>query len=548
MNLRSLGAFALAGCIVVYAAERPTNGGSAQRDPWQRDEKSGNISTTTDWYAFAGGAARDGWEPNEQRFAKDEVKDFRLLFEHYIGNTQTGVGAVLPPVVLGKLVEKPDLKELAFVAGSRNGIWVIDADVDKPYWEKRFDSDYVSRNRKKRKPVHGCDADLTAAPALPGPGVFQSPSIGRPRLNAVKFGQPRPVYLLTGDGLLRQLNQADGTQPERPRHFVPGGVAAKPLNVFEDVLYTATRAGCGHEAAVWSLDAADPDAKPKSIRLGTEVVGTTGVALDAEGRAFIQTADGPLDPVHGKYGGSLVELDKNLAVAHYFVMPNAPEKKAHSTGMNETSPVVFTFNHTELVVSAAKDGRLYVLRASDFGTDGHHRYISKSVVVPAMDGERAHGIWGNLASWQDADGARYVLATVWGPLSADLMAAVPDSKAPNGSVVAFKVEENQNGAAQLKPAWISRDLDTPTPPVIAKGVVFALANGRFYHPDSTPVPHRKTHATLFAFDGLTGDQIYSTGEQVKQPGNLTGLTIANGRVYFLTVDNTLEVFGKPIKK
>jgi len=544
MNLRSFGAFALAGCIVVYAAVWPTDGGSAQRGTRQRDDTSDGTETASNWYAFAGDSLRDGWEKNERRFSKEDVRDFRLLFEHYIGNTQTGVGAVFPPVVLGKLPDEPGFTERAFVAGSRNGLWVIDAEIDKPYWEKHLDTDNASRSRKKRKPVHGCDADLTAAPALPGPAVFHSPSIGRPRVTAVRFGDPRPVYLLTGDGLLRQLNQADGTEPVRPRQFVPGGVVAKPLNVSEDILYTATSAGCGQVPAVWSMDASDPEAKPKFIRLGAEVAGATGVALDAEGRAFVQTEDGPFDPARGKYGDSLVELDQNLAVSHYFVLPNAPEKKSHSAGMNETSPVVFTFHQTELVVSAAKDGRLYVLRASDFGTENHHRYISQSIVIPAMDGERAHGIWGNLASWEDADGARYVLATVWGPLSGDLLAAVPDTKAPNGCIVAFKVEEDQNGAAQLKPAWISHNLNTPTPPVIAKGVVFALDNGRFYHPDKDAVPHKKTHATLFAFDGLTGRQIYSTGDQVKQPGNLTGLTVANGRVYFLTTDNTLEVFGK----
>jgi hypothetical protein len=511
MNLRSLGAFALAGCIVVYAADGPTDG-SASRYAWQRD-----------------------------------VKDFHLLFEHYIGNTQLGVGAVLPPVVLTRPVEDLGDKEIAFVAGSRNSLWAIDSEIDKPYWEKHFDPDEVTRSRKKRKPHHGCLADLTAAPALPGTMVFHSPSIGKPRDTAIPFGQPRPVYLLTGDGLLRQLNQRDGTEPSRPRPFVPSGVEAKPLSVSENIVYTSTRAGCGHEAAVWSLDAADPDAHPKSIRLGSEVVGTTGVALDAEGRAFVQTAEGPLDPAHHKYGGALVELDKNLAVTHYFVLPALLNKKAKSPGMNETSPVVFPFHGTELVVSANKDGRLYVLRASDLGGENHNRYLSKTLVLPAMDGEKAHGIYGNLASWEDADGARFVLATVWGPLGKDLLAAIPDTKAPNGSIVVFKVVPDKIGAPQLKPVWISHDLATPTPPAIDKGVVFALANGTFYHSDQGASPHRKTHATLFAFDGLTGNQLYSTGDQVKVAGNLTGLTIANSKVYFLTVDNTLEVFG-PSKK
>jgi hypothetical protein len=167
------------------------------------------VGNATNWFAFGGDSFRDGWERNEQRFSKDEVRDFHRLFEHYIGNTQTGTGAVFPPIILGRLTGE-GFKELAFIAGSRNGLWSIDADVDKPNWEKHFDPDEANRSRKRRKPEHGCDADLTAAPALPGPVVFHSPSVGKPRASAVQFGQPRPVYLLTGDGMLRQLNQIDG--------------------------------------------------------------------------------------------------------------------------------------------------------------------------------------------------------------------------------------------------------------------------------------------------------------------------------------------------
>jgi hypothetical protein len=44
-------------------------------------------------------------------------------------------------------------------------------------------------------------------------------------------------------------------------------------------------------------------------------------------------------------------------------------------------------------------------------------------------------------------------------------------------------------------------------------------------------------------DGATGKEIYSTGNQVTAPGNLTGVTVANGRVFFTTTDNTLYGFG-----
>ena len=116
---------------------------------------------------------------------------------------------------------------------------------------------------------------------------------------------------------------------------------------------------------------------------------------------------------------------------------------------------------------------------------------------------------------------RWVAAPVWGAANPDLKvpAAASNGAAPNGSVIAFKLDE-QNGAPVLVPAWISRDLKSPVPPVITSGVVFALSTaGR---------------AILYGLDAATGKELYSTANQVTAPGALTGMTVANGRVFFTT--------------
>jgi outer membrane protein assembly factor BamB len=140
-----------------------------------------------------------------------------------------------------------------------------------------------------------------------------------------------------------------------------------------------------------------------------------------------------------------------------------------------------------------------------------------------------HGVWGGLSSWEEEDGTRWVLAPVWGPLSSELAKLAANGDAPNGSIVAFKVEE-KDGQPVLTPTWVSRDMSSPEPPVITGGVVFALAAG-------------SAHATLYALDATTGKEMYSTGNQVAAPGNLTGVTVANGRVFFATNDDTLYAFG-----
>jgi len=150
--------------------------------------------------------------------------------------------------------------------------------------------------------------------------------------------------------------------------------------------------------------------------------------------------------------------------------------------------------------------------------------MHKTAPIASADGK----IYGGLSTWLDADGARWLAAPVWGPLSADLKPPVTNGPTPHGAIVAFKVEEQGSGLV-LTPAWVSRDLSSPVPPVITSGAVFALSTQQY--------------ATLYGLDAVTGKEIYSTGDQVSTAGSLTGLTIANGRIFFTTTDGTLYGFG-----
>jgi outer membrane protein assembly factor BamB len=131
-----------------------------------------------------------------------------------------------------------------------------------------------------------------------------------------------------------------------------------------------------------------------------------------------------------------------------------------------------------------------------------------------------------------------VLAPVWGPLSPEFKPPVANGSTPSGCIVAFKVED-QNGKPVLTPAWVSRDVSSPLPTVIASGVVFALSSGDFGGRRSLG----GSHATLYALDAATGKELYSSRNLVTAPAALTGMTLANGRVYFGTTDGTAYAFG-----
>ena len=116
--------------------------------------------------------------------------------------------------------------------------------------------------------------------------------------------------------------------------------------------------------------------------------------------------------------------------------------------------------------------------------------------------------------------------------------------------------EDKEGAPVLTQAWVSRDMASPVPPVIASGVVFALSAGEYTR---TPkegfngiytveeMPKQTSHATLFGLDAVTGKEIWSTRQQIPAPAALTGLTVANARVYFGTADGTFYCFGNPME-
>jgi hypothetical protein len=89
---------------------------------------------------------------------------------------------------------------------------------------------------------------------------------------------------------------------------------------------------------------------------------------------------------------------------------------------------------------------------------------------------QTQGTWGSLAAWKDKSGTQWVLAPNGGPTIVKFPSSYGPT--PNGGILAFKVE-TKDGRTILAPGWQSRDMVTAEPPVIANGVVFALAGGEF---------------------------------------------------------------------
>jgi outer membrane protein assembly factor BamB len=122
-----------------------------------------------------------------------------------------------------------------------------------------------------------------------------------------------------------------------------------------------------------------------------------------------------------------------------------------------------------------------------------------------------------------------------------------------GAVAAFKVvDDAKTGKPTLIPGWISRDMYMADPPVIANGIVYAYGSGesttqRWAEPGHVGGSQGRilesTHAVLYALDGETGDQLWSSRDQITSWNHFSGLSVANGRVYIDTYDGTVYCFG-----
>ena len=483
---------------------------------------------TLDWISYGADPQRTGWAKGESAITRDDVKDFQLLWKLKLAGSES----LTPPVIIARLISYRGFKELAFVGATSDFLYALNADLGRIFFEKQLT--YSSDIPKVQDASWPCGAGVTTMAMLP-----PAPERGSPRGRGASpysggFGAPRLVLVLSSDGRLHRLNTANGDEPYPPVRFLPPNARPSALNMAGETVYTTTNQGCGGVAdAIWALDLGENSDQVASFPSKDGFWGLGGVAIGSGGTVYAQAST------------KLLALSpKDLKLEHEFTPPDLDAAPRKNVGLNSATPVVFSYQGRDLVVASGRDGRLYVL-------DADATSLSRTVPISPADADaNDRGIFGSLASWEGAAGTRWVLASVWGPLSADLGVAPANGPAAHGSIVAFKLEERE-GKPVLAPAWVSRDMHSPMPPVIANGVVFGLSAGEFTRevkaswngPTVVETPKPGTHAILYALDATTGQELFSSGNRVTAPAALTGLTAANGRAYFGTADGTFYAFG-----
>ena len=466
------------------------------------------LTAANNWPGVNGGPQREGWARPEAMLSRNTVGAVQLLYSRKLDNRNRGTQALTPPLVLGNLISYRGFKEMLFLGGSSDTVYSIDAVLNRILWSTPLP---VAASTPAPQGNPACAGGLmgivmtgSAAgglgggvtirrPGAPPAGVLPAAATARSPLVvglASGFGRNGIVLAVGSDGNLYPLYQSNGVLFGKPIPFLPPHSSVRSVNLYDYTLYAATVDGCGGPNAVYALDLASDGGAAAKFETGDSAQGSAGTAIGNDGTVYVHA------------GGRVIALTpKDLKEKDHFAIPG--------TNRSGVTPVVFRHDGKDLVVAGTGDGDLFVLDSASLGGADHRTPLARA---------RAGGpLRGAFASWEDPDtGARWIYA----PLQ--------------NAIAAFKLEQ-RDGRPVLSQGWVSSDIVAPAAPVVANGLVFGLSTG-----------NASRRATLYILDAATGKPLFTSGDAVTGTANPeTGLAVANGRVYFSTIDNTVYSFGIP---
>jgi outer membrane protein assembly factor BamB len=485
------------------------------------------------WTSPDANAAHTRWQKAETQINTETVaKDFKFLWKLKLGNDSSKSPSFSEPILYPGQISGKGFKDFVFVADAST-LYGIDSELGELDWKKDFSS---SRGKacgniqvvtEAPQIIHFGAPKPAVKPGAPKPPEPAQP--GAPRRIGLPGGggyfSMKGVYVVTGDGQLHEEIMATGLDFAPPIKFLPGGGSSFGLGMNDKIVYGMSGTGCKNTPnTLWSMDINTPDYPISSLKAQKlTIAGVTGPAIGRDGTVYVLTSPGPSAPP--VYGGSVMALEAQTLKSKDWYTPPSTSSQLNA------GPVVIAYKDKELIAAPGKDGSLVLLDPESLGGPNHHTALAET---GSLSKGTKHDAWEGLATAQSGSDV-WLFASVSGPVESDVTFASTNGDAPHGSIVAFKVEE-KDGHVQLTPAWKSRDLTNPAPPVFANGIIFALDGGS-----------HTAHATLYALDAATGKQLFSSGDAIQSYTNLAGMSVGDGHVFFITRDNTLYSFGIPLE-
>jgi hypothetical protein len=505
--------------------------------PAMHAQDANDAKSAPEWRTSSYDNLRDGWQRNEPKLTLDNVSGMKLLWTLKTDNVTMGMQSFREPLIISGVKMSAGEKTIAILAGSKNDVYGIDTDSGALLWKTHLK---WSASKPETPGVDGgfiCTKALTATPVV-----------------TPKGGGPRMLYVLGTDGYAHTLDIATGTE-RKAQEMMPGIYGkAYGLNMSGNILYTVSGQGCGGVPnELYALDVKTGKAFNSPARQAG-IFGTAGPSIGSDGTIYLETGDGGYNPATGALSTTVqgyTEANDTLTLKDYYTPINHEWLTIRDLDMNVT-PVVFPYKGRELLVGSGKEGRYFLMDSANMGGADHMTPLYRSPLFSNTNvNYEREGTWGSLGSWLDSDGTRWVLAPIGGTDSVKFPVSYGDT--PDGATVAMKVVD-KDGKTWLEPAWVSRNMMTAEPPVVANGVVYVLAAGEFTgQADDVngglfswqQRVAKSIPAILYALDAKSGKVLYSSGDQIKSFLHQSGIALANGKVIFGTFDGTIYCFGLP---
>lgn len=497
-----------------------------------------------DWPMFGHDARRSGWASGEHSLNLRNVAQLQLLWKTHVKNQPESLTALTAPVVVDVAFATGSSRTVVYVAGSSGNVDALDAETGKVLWSREF----TNHSSPASAGMWLCPNNLNATPAVD-------------RRRAL-------LDIIAPDGMFYGLDLSTGGIRFGPVQFTPPFSKDWSLNLWSGSAYTTVSQGCGGaRSGIYSISLIDPN-RPAirelllAKKFGAGIWGRGGAAIGSDGRIYASTGDGPFNPGEGEYGSSIIAASpKQLRVADYFQPSNSSELTLYDLDISSAGVTLFSYRGSELVAGGGKEGVVYLLNARSLGGTAHRTPLDAIKVANDKLEYEQRGIWGGMSSWRDPENVRWLYVPVWGPPSRKApIFPLHNGPHPHGSIMAFQVVLSPaSGKPQLRPAWISSDLDVPEPVAIANGVVFALSSGentKQNYGDAVKRPGEKrprltdversenTHrAVLYALDAKTGKTLYQSGHAISTWTHFSGIAVASGRIYVVDHGSNVYCFG-----
>jgi outer membrane protein assembly factor BamB len=480
------------------------------------------------WTTAGGDAQRTSAARTDPKISTESMQKpgFQFLWKRKFDRPGAQLNLLTQPVLLPNIIAYKGFKALAFVGDGADNVYAVDYELNRIFWNQHLST------ASKVAATPACPGGITAvtkataaAPPAPGGrgrgaggGGFGGQA-GAPQGPVMPGGRDAGdnVFAISSGGMVHLMNPQVGTDQIPPVKFLPPNARVIGSILVDNVLYAATTGNCGGApGGVWAIDLVS-ESKPVTTfdTKGAGVAGAVAPTFGTDGTIYVATGSGD-SPV----ANAVVSLaPKTLSQKDWFAAGTSPFTSA---------PVVFQHKGKDLIVAANKDGRLYLLDSASIGGADHKTPLSKTTPFAST----AADVTG-LATWADAGGTRWVLATTGGPLQADTKVAINNGPVTGGAIVAFTVVDTGD-VPTLQPQWVSQDIAAPVTPAVVNGVVFAVAGG-------------KAPAVLYALDGATGKQLWTSGTTITSPVRV-GPSGGDSQVYVAAQDGTLYAFGMPAER